>query len=344
MNLRQIEVFRAVMLGGSVTNAARMLHVSQPGVSRMLAHIELQLGVSLFERSKGRLRPTPEARALHQEVEQVYRGVTRIDECARNLKEGARLSLRVLASPSTGLDIVPSAIARLAQRFPAARIYMETVLVRDMVGLLVANEADIAISTLPIEHTLLASEPVGRWSLACVFPRGHALGRQRSVNLRDMLNERLISFSADTPQGRLIDDWRREHKTQFRSQIEVRSGQVACSLVASEAGVAIVDNLTAGAWPDDRIDFRPLSRRPSFDVFAVRNAGIPPSLLAYGFVQEVIAGFRHGRGSSPEAARLGRLECLTGTERSQARIYSGAMPSATMRGMTVALHGTTASR
>jgi DNA-binding transcriptional LysR family regulator len=292
VNLRQIEVFRAVMLSGSVSNAARVLHVSQPGISRMLSHIELQLGVRLFERNKGRLRPTPEARALHQEVEQVYRGVKRIDDCARNLKSGARLSLRVLASPSTGLEIVPRALLRVAQQFPAAQLYMETVLVRDMVGLLAGNEADIAISTLPIEHVPLSSEPVGRWSLACVFPRGHALALQRSVNLRDILKVQLISFSADTPQGRLIDVLPRGHKAQFRSQIEVRSGQVACSLVASGAGVAIVDSLTASAWPDDRIDFRPLSRGPSFGAFAVRNGGVPMSLLANAFVRQVMAAFR----------------------------------------------------
>jgi DNA-binding transcriptional LysR family regulator len=295
MNLRQIEVFRAVMLGGSVTNAARMLSVSQPGVSRMLAHVELQLGVSLFERKRGRVTPTPEATALHREVEQVYRGVKRIDDCARGLKSGARLSLRVLASPSTGLDIVPRAISRLARRFPEARIYMETVLVRDMVGLLIANEADIAISTLPMEHALLVSQPVDRWSLACVFPRGHILRRQRSVTLNDLLKEQLIAFSADTPQGRLIDSWQREHKARLRSQIEVRSGQVACALVASGAGVAIVDDLTAAAWPDDRIEFRPLNRTPSFDVFVVRNAGTPSSLLVKAFVHEARAGFREAR-------------------------------------------------
>ena len=89
MNLRQIEVFRAVMLAGSVTDAARMLHVSQPGISRMLGHIELQLGVRLFERGRGKLRPTPEAHALYAEVEQVYRGVQRIDDRARGLKSGA---------------------------------------------------------------------------------------------------------------------------------------------------------------------------------------------------------------------------------------------------------------
>lgn len=311
MNLRQIEVFRAVMLGGSVTNAARMLRVSQPGVSRMIAHIEQQLGVTLFERNKGRLRPTPEAKALQLEVEQVYRGVKRIDECARDLKTGARLALRVLASPSTGLDIVPRAITQLARRYPAARIYMETVLVRDMVGLLVANEADIAISTLPVEHALLVSEPVGHWSLACVFAREHALRRRRSVSLRALMNEKLIAFSTDTPQGMFIADGRRQYPAAPSSQIEVRSGQVACALVASGAGVAIVDNLTAGAWPDSRIDFRPLSRGPLFAAFAVRNAEAPSSQLAAGFVRQVIAGFRQARGYrfSPPASGRSRGAC-----------------------------------
>ena len=50
MNLRQIEVFKAVMSTGSITNAARLLHVSQPGISRLVKHLELQLGVALFER------------------------------------------------------------------------------------------------------------------------------------------------------------------------------------------------------------------------------------------------------------------------------------------------------
>src|SRR4051812_9042972 len=105
------------MLAGSVTDAARMLHVSQPGISRMLAHVELQLGVKLFERSKGKLRPTPEAQALYAQVEQVYRGVRRIDEAARDLKSGGGLALRVLSSPSMALEVVPQALSELAQRF-----------------------------------------------------------------------------------------------------------------------------------------------------------------------------------------------------------------------------------
>lgn len=292
MNLRQIEVFRAVMQAGSVTDAARLLHVSQPGISRMLSHIELQLDVPLFDRIKGKLRPTPEAQALYAEVEQVYRGVQRIDDVARDLKTGTRLQLRVLASPSTALEVVPRAVSDLASEFPSAHLYMETVLVREMVGQLANNEADIAISTLPVEHALLASRPVGRWSLACVFPSQHPFASHRSVSLRDVMKQRLISFSADTPQGRLINDWWREHKEPPRSQIEVRAGQVACALAACGAGVAIVDNLTARAWRSEKLAFRPISRGPSFEVYAVRNAKVAVSALAGAFIAKVAAGFK----------------------------------------------------
>ena len=62
LSLRQIEVFRAIMMAGSISGAGRMLHVSQPAVSRVLALTETRLGYPLFERAKGRLLPTPEAR------------------------------------------------------------------------------------------------------------------------------------------------------------------------------------------------------------------------------------------------------------------------------------------
>jgi DNA-binding transcriptional LysR family regulator len=106
------------------------------------------------------------------------------------------------------------------------------------------------------------------------------------------MKERLISFSADTPQGRLINDWWREHEEPPRSQIEVRAGQVACALAACGAGVAIVDDLTARAWRSEKLAFRPISRGPSFEVYAVRNANVAVSALARTFMAKVGAGFK----------------------------------------------------
>ncbi|WP_374523461.1 LysR family transcriptional regulator [Hydrogenophaga sp.] len=291
MNLRQIEVFRATMLTGSTADAARLLHVSQPGISRMIGHIELQLGFRLFERGKGRLKPTPEAHALYAEVEHVYRGVRRIDERARALKSGGGLTLRVLASPSTLLEIVPGAVASLSADYPDSLIYLESQLVRDMVRLLSTGEADVGISNLPIDHPMLVSEPVGSWSLACVFQRGHRFEQETSVSIGEIVKERLIAFSPDTPQGRLVaEHYPRAIGTGPR-RIEVRSGQVACALVEAGAGVAVVDNLTARAWRQDQLLFRPIKRSPRTLVYRVRNPGFPSSVLEQELVDRVRQGF-----------------------------------------------------
>ena len=300
MNLRQIEIFRAVMLAGSVTGAARLLNVSQPGISRMLSHIESQLGVKLFERIKGKLRARPEAQTLFAQVEQVYRGVRRISECARELKTGSGLSLRVLATPSMALEVVPQAIADLSAIFPSARIYTETQLSREIVSQLVGGEADIGISSLPIEHALLDSIPIGQWSLACVFHASHRFSSRRRLSPDDILTERIIAFSPDTPQGQLMAEWGDMMKVVPDSRIEVRSGQTACALAACRAGVAIVDNLTARAWRRPNLAFRPINRGPTFKAYAVRNAGSAISQLAESFVGRARAGFNrlHREGGS----------------------------------------------
>jgi len=293
MNLRQIEVFRAVMQAGSVTGAAEILHVSQPGISRMLAHVELQLGLTLFDRAKGKLRPTPEAEALYAQVEQVYSGVRRIEECARELKTGGGLSLRVLCSPSMGLQVVPDAIAVTARQYPEARIHFEVQRVREMVNQLATGQADIGISSLPVDHALLRTTIVGEWTLSCVFPKEHAFATRRTISPRDILRQRIIAFSPDTPQGRIIQEWCDEAGVFPESRIEVRSGQAACALAACGTGVAVVDNFTASASRDPRLGFRPVNSGPRYPVFAVINANVPASAIANSFVDHLKAGFRH---------------------------------------------------
>jgi DNA-binding transcriptional LysR family regulator len=293
MNLRQIEVFRATMLTGSTADAARLLHVSQPGISRMIGHIELQLGVQLFERGKGRLKPTPEAHALYVEVEQVYRGVQRVDARALALKSGGGLAVRVLASPSTLLEIVPGAVASLSADYPDSRIYVESQLVRDMVRLLSTGEADVGISNLAIDHAPLVTQVVGTWSLSCVFQKGHRFEKETSVPIAEIVKERLIAFSPDTPQGRLVADAYPSAIDPGKPGIEVRSGQVACALAAAGAGVAVVDSLTARAWPHAQLSFRPVRKAPSSKVYVVRNPNHPSSALEQALVERIRHGFRN---------------------------------------------------
>ena len=74
-NLRHFDVVRSVMEAGSVTEAARLLRVSQPAVSKTLAQVEDRLGFRLFTRDRGRLIATAEARALLPEIEKAFLAV-----------------------------------------------------------------------------------------------------------------------------------------------------------------------------------------------------------------------------------------------------------------------------
>ncbi len=78
MRLRHIEVFHAIYSCGSVTRAAEVLNVSQPSVSKVLAHAEQQLGYRLFDRIKGKLVPTPEADQLFTHVDEVNESLDRM--------------------------------------------------------------------------------------------------------------------------------------------------------------------------------------------------------------------------------------------------------------------------
>lgn len=71
MRLRHIEVFHAVMQAGTISGAAQLLHISQPAVTKVLQHAELQLGMALFDRVRGKLYPTPEANRLFVEIDKL---------------------------------------------------------------------------------------------------------------------------------------------------------------------------------------------------------------------------------------------------------------------------------
>lgn len=279
MNLRQIELFRAIMQTGSFTGAAAALHISQPGVSRAARHLELQLGVSLFERSQGRIRPTAEALALQAEIDRSYRGVQSIQEFARSLKLGSYGVLRVACSPNAGAEVVPRAVAAFLDAHAGASVSLEVLpRAQQMVDALLSQQVDIGISSVPLEHPLLASEPVGVWQMVCLFPQQHRYAaRKTGVTAADLAGEPLVAFHGDTLQGRTMAEWLKDAGDGVAPRALVRSGQTAAALVASGVGVGFVDNLTAIAAVSLGLAWRPMRDSRRFTIQAVWNTQHAPS-------------------------------------------------------------------
>ena len=117
---RQIEVFRALMATSHVTRAAEALGSSQPTLSRELARLEQTLGMNLFDRVRGRLRPTVRAMALLDEVERSYIGLERIAAAAVGLRQFAQGRLAVACLPALSHALLPDATRRFMSQHPQA--------------------------------------------------------------------------------------------------------------------------------------------------------------------------------------------------------------------------------
>ncbi len=118
LTLRQIEVIRAIMVTGTVGGAARLLNVSSPGISRVMKHAESLLGLKLFSRRQGRYTPTPEAKDIFSQINNVFDRVEDLQYVITRLKRGAESELRIGSVPSISNVMVPRAIASVRRKFP----------------------------------------------------------------------------------------------------------------------------------------------------------------------------------------------------------------------------------
>lgn len=145
MRLRHIEVFHAVFTSGSISNAAKLLNVSQPSVSKVLRHAEDQLGYNLFDRVKGKLIPTNEGRTLFHEVARVYQEIDQLRKFSRNLGESHAGRVRIATTPALGLNLVPVAIAGFRAMHESVIFDVETLHYSEVVAALIEQRADIGL-------------------------------------------------------------------------------------------------------------------------------------------------------------------------------------------------------
>jgi len=292
MNLRQIEIFRAVMLSGGISDAARMLNVTQPGVSRAVKHLEQQLKVRLFQRLKGRLLPTEEARQLFERIQLVYKGVQTVQDFASSLGDGSHSTLRVVCSPSMGLKVVPQVISNLLRQMPSARFELEILPSLALVEALVMGHADVGVGAASIDHPLLRIKRIGQMRMVCVAPREYGLASRKSVSAGDVCELPFIAFDTHTTQGQLVAQALSKVKPQIAPIVSVRFARTACSLVEAGVGFAFADELTAGSIANENVDLLPLTPALRIPVFVASPLHRPVSTLAERFMADAAVVFK----------------------------------------------------
>jgi DNA-binding transcriptional LysR family regulator len=283
MNLRHIEVFHAVYQTGSVSGAARALHVSQPSVSKVLRHAESRIGFQLFRIVKGRLVPTDEAHILYDEARELHGHIESFRETTKNLRRGGEGHLRLAVLPSLGLDIAPAAIAQFRASHPDVSFEVKTLHNEDILRSLYERNSDLAFSYDAPRHPRLTETLIGSGELVLLYRKADLPDAPERVSL-DMLQHRdLIRLSGSGSVGTLFST-EVDPDEPARASITVQTYYVAAALVRRGAGFAVVDEFTARASLSDDFDFRPLTGSASFSVYCIHLEDRPLSRIAREFL------------------------------------------------------------
>lgn len=275
MKLKHLEIFHAVMLTGTLSGAARHLHMTQPAATQALQLAELQLGYKLFTRQKNRLVPTEQALALHPEVQRLAAQLDAVRRLAGALRDDALAPLRVLIVPSLAVVHLPRALARFRKRHAALPLSIRTLHTREIVAALALREADVGIVYGDSRPPGLEAETVAVGRLVYLSPAGGRRAADTSpITLEQALAMPLIRTDPGDPLGEMLAAHLGQRELPPRGEIVVQTHHTALVLAEAGFGATLVDSFTAAARREGTLHLRPVEPEIRIPLQALLSPGV----------------------------------------------------------------------
>lgn len=289
MRLRHIELFQAILQTGSLTAAAQLLHISQPAASKILKHAEQQLGFALFNRVRGKLQPTAEARILQQETERLAADLQSLRRLADNLGRGEERALRLICTPALAQTLVPEALRHWRRRFASTQCHLATQHTGEIVEALLLRDADLGLTLQAVEHPGICSQILACGQMMAIAPAGWWPEAVRSspFALEHLADAPLIGLHTRDALGSLLRGHLEGLEPPPRIHTWVQTYQLARSLVAAGQGLALVDPLTAQPGDGPAIQARPLEPSIPVPLYALVRAHDTASEAQLQLLEEV---------------------------------------------------------
>ena len=272
MTFRHIEAFRAVMAAGSMTEAARQLHTSQPQVSRLIAQLEAMTGLPLFDRSGSRLSPSLDGTRFHAEVDRAFIGLTSLEAAAARIRAFGAERLRVAAMPRLAGGLLARAVARFKAEHPDVTVAIHSGDDETVNGWISSGFCDAALTMLygdapdsRLEHVLMID-------CVAILPRDHPLGARPSLGPEDFRGIPFVASPLASALRSRVDAVFQTAGVEMTITAEAGLGAAICTLVSAGLGVSLINPLAA--YEEAKVS--PILIRPFTPALPVRFALLFP--------------------------------------------------------------------
>lgn len=284
LTMRQIEVIRAIMVTGSIAGAARLLHVSAPGISRLMKYSEDSLGVRLFDRRAGRYVPTSEARNIFDLLDTLHRKIEDLQSAIADLGRGKSQELCIASVPSIANVMVPRAIARVRQRYPDLGLDVNILKIEEAIDYLLLGRGELVAISSRFDHPLIEFELLASGKLLCIVPETSPLAAREKITPEEMAEHPLIGINPKDPYGAIMAGMFTNNGLDYRMNVKARFGTTVCSLVAAGLGIAIIDEFTVAHGMVRGLKSLEIDADSIFHTYIAYRKDLPLSVYAEHFL------------------------------------------------------------
>ena len=282
LSVRQLMAVAAVARYSSFIAAASELHLSQPGLSRMIRSAEEELGSTLFERTTRQVTLTSAGAEFVPMAERLLHDLELSSNAIRELRDQARGHLAIACPMAFATNMLAALIIKYKRVNPKVVLHVHEGLQGNTIGLIRSGQVDFGIGALSEPHDDLLIEKLCRTCYHVVFHKSHRFARREKINLNDLKDEPLVSMPPSSNLRRIFDGAAANAGFRLNYTITVNTYSALAQFVRSGVGVTI---LASTSLPDDPLlSSHPIDPKEFNGTLAImRLKGRPMSAAANGF-------------------------------------------------------------
>ncbi len=240
MDLRQLEIIRAIADSGSFTAAGEKLHVSQSAISRQILLLEEELGEPVFHRIGRRIRITPAGESLLQLSNRVFQDLSDTVSAISDKQESLRGAIRLVGGMTVCLYVFPALLAEVRRAHPNLDLKVTVGSAERSIAMLRSGAGDLGLITLPVEASDLVSVPVLREELLLITYPAHPLARKRQVTPGDLNRQPFILFETGSITRRIVEQFFMRERIEPEIVMETENVEIIKAMVRHGLGISII--------------------------------------------------------------------------------------------------------
>jgi LysR family cys regulon transcriptional activator len=260
MNLHQFRfVQEAARRNLNLTEVAKALHTSQPGVSKAIIELEEELGIDIFTRHGKRLkRVTEPGQHVLRSIEVILREVGNLKRIGEQFSAEDSGTLSIATTHTQARYVLPVPVAKLRAAYPKVNISLHQGAPAQVAQMVLDEVAEIGIATESLsDYPDLVTLPCYEWEHVLVIPKTHPLAAKSRITLEDLAAEPVITYHPSfTGRTRIDKAFAAKHLTP-RIALEAIDSDVIKTYVRLGMGVGIVAEMAVRDSTDDDLVVRP---------------------------------------------------------------------------------------